>query len=104
MQAIDIMVILSTWTWCPKKSDMTEYLKRCEEPKRRRKVEGEVISAIQSLWMQEEPSHHLRRFVQCDDEFYFNGYLTGQRIHPHRRSSVPANGIPEYEQQKVRAH
>ena len=82
---------------------MTEYLKRCEEPKRRRKVEGEVISAIQSLWMQEEPSHHLRRFVQCDDEFYFDGYLTGQRIHPHRRSSVPANGIPEYEQQKVRA-
>jgi hypothetical protein len=41
--------------------------------------------------------------VQCGDELYFNGYLTGQRIHPHRRSSVPTNGIAEYAHQKVRA-
>ena len=34
--------------------------------------------------------------VQRNDEFYFNGYLTGQRIHPHRRASVPTDGIAEY--------
>jgi hypothetical protein len=82
---------------------MTERLRLCEEPTRSRKVEEEITSAIQSPGCADEPRHHLRRFVQRDDELDFSGYLTGQRIHPHRRSSVPTNGIADTDTRRSEA-